>query len=99
MTELGIRSRQKTFDWAEAEKLINQHSPVMAWAGLSGDWKSTAGLIWDGSRVYDEESGFLSSDWATPMIEMDIDGFDRTVFMECWVYQDDEHPHRTTWPD
>ena len=72
---LGIRCNEPSmvFDWDKAAMLINKHQPASAGAGLAGDWNHTCGEIYrDGKPLPREEIwAYLSSNWATPQIEMD----------------------------
>lgn len=94
MTNKG--NEPKVFDWVKAAKIISERKPSVARAGLSQDWENTGGDIWrDGKPVPSEETyTYLSSNWATP--ELDIDG----EIMDCYVMrsQKPEWDSDTYWP-
>lgn len=74
------------FDWDKAARLIVEHKPDYAGAGLRGDWEYTGGTIYtaDGGPVPEEDSyAYLESTWAQP--ELEIDG----MRSECWLYEKD----------
>lgn len=85
----------KVFDWVKAVKLIKEHKATVASAGLSGDWDYTGGIIFeDGKPVPAEDTyTFLSSNWATPEIEIDGARYD------CYIMQSKtEWDSDTYWP-
>lgn len=88
-------NRQRVFDWDKAARIIRDRKPRTAGAGLESDWEYTGGTIYaDGAPVTDEYT-YLSSNWATP--ELEIDG--ETI--DCWRYED-ETPgwdSDTKWPE
>lgn len=83
----------KVFDWDKAARLIVEHKPDVASAGLSEDWEYTGGVIYAGCKPVKGSYTFLASTWATPEIELDGESFD------CYVMQSktkwNEH---TKWP-
>lgn len=88
--------RHRVFDWDKAARLIVERKPTVAEAGLGGDWSHTGGEIWrDGKPVPESDTYvYLSSNWATPQIEIDGETID------CWIYED-ESPGwdaHTYWP-
>jgi hypothetical protein len=85
---------QKVFDWNKAAKLIVENSPQTAIAGLSGDWGSTCGEIWDNDLPVKESYAYLSSNWATPVLIMD-DGDE----IPCYIMETEtEWNSGTIWP-
>lgn len=94
---MGAENRSKplrVFDWDKAADLIKEKKPLRAVAGLQEDMEWTSGEIYlDGKPVLDEYT-YLSSTWATPIL--DLDGED----VECWVYEEDsEWNSGTKWPE
>lgn len=87
-------ARIKTFDWNKAAQIIRDKKPNTAEAGLSGDWGYTGGKIYEADQAVTDSYTYLSSNWATP--ELQIDG--ETI--DCWLYEDDsdEWDSGTTWP-
>lgn len=87
-------SKQRVFDWEKAARLIKERKPETASAGLGSDWEWTGGTIFaDGKPVIDSYT-FLSSNWATPELDMDGD------VVDCWRWED-ETPgwgSDTKWP-
>jgi hypothetical protein len=97
---MGMASRGKAtmvFDWDKAAKLISERKPLVASAGLAGDWEYTGGSIYrDGKPVPRENTyTYLASTWATP--ELDLDG----DVIPCWKFWDDTpNWHSDTyWPE
>jgi hypothetical protein len=88
--------KQMVFDWAKAAELIRERKPRRASAGLRGDWEYTGGLIYtaDGIPAEDDTYVYLSSNWATPELDMDGD------IIECWTAQSDTPgwDSDTYWP-
>jgi hypothetical protein len=75
----------RVFDWKKAAELIRDTNPIVASAGLSGDWEYTGGKIFeDGQPVPSGDTyTYLASTWATP--ELDLDG--ETI--DCWIWEYD----------
>lgn len=93
---IGEANRGKTlmvFDWDKAAKLIAERKPVVARAGLRGDWEYTGGEIYrEGKPVMDDYT-YLSSTWATP--ELDMDG----EIVDCYLMEyEAEWDEKTKWP-
>lgn len=90
-------AKQMVFDWDKAAQLIRERKPTTAGAGLSGDWEYTGDTIYqDGKPVPAEDAHtYLSSNWATPELEMDGDTVD------CWRYEEDAPGwgSDTYWPE
>lgn len=82
------------FDWDKAARLIAEHKPTEASAGLASDWEWTGGTIYRDGKPDMESYTYLSSTWATP--EIVIDG----VVHECFVMasQAPEWGSDTKWP-
>ncbi len=93
---LAAGARSRVFDWKKAAALIMERKATTAGAGLKSDWEYTGGTIWsDGKPVPQEETyTYLSSNWATP--ELEIDG----EIIDCWIYEDDSPgwDSGTYWP-
>lgn len=97
MGKMARNEPSMVFDWIEAAKLIRDHQPRVASAGLAGDWEWTGGTIYEnGAPVLAEDTyTYLASTWATPELSLDGDCID------CWVYAS-ETPGwdaSTYWPD
>jgi hypothetical protein len=91
-------AKQMIFDWHKAARLIKEHQPQEASAGLNSDWEYTGGLIWsgkDGPVKKGDTYTYLSSNWATP--ELDLDG----TIHDCYI-DSDNNPEGwgsdTLWP-
>lgn len=93
MALASFGKERMVFDWDTAAKLIAEHKPRYAAAGLRGDWEYTGGMIYKGGKVV-EDYTFLSSTWAVPELEMDGER------IPCFVMETqtdwDEH---TKWPE
>ena len=84
------------FDWAKAARLIREHQPEEAGAGLRGDWEYTGGIIWKDGKPYPEDDTYtyLASTWAVPEL-----GMDGQVF-ECYIMEEKtEWDAHTYWPE
>lgn len=103
---MGMANQHKppmVFDWNKAARLIREHKPLVASAGLRSDWEWTGGEIFRGEKPVDKEeaytySGFgslLSSTWAIPEIDLDGD------VQDCYVMQSEqpEWNSDTWWPE
>lgn len=88
---------QRVFDWEKAATLIAEHKPETARAGLSGDWEYTGGDIWRSGAPAPKEDTYtyLSSNWATPELDMDGD------LTDCWRLENDTPgwSAETYWPE
>ena len=92
-------AKQMIFDWDKAARLIKERKPKEAHAGLQSDWEYTGDTIWSakgGPLSRDECSAYLSSNWATP--ELDLDG----DIIPCFITADN-NPNNwdsgTVWPE
>jgi hypothetical protein len=87
---------QRVFDWDRAAELIKERQPKRAGAGLAGDWDYTGGSIYEDGKPVDADDTYtyLSSNWATP--ELDLDG----DVIDCWIYEKDSDGWgpSTYWP-
>ena len=84
----------KVFDWVKAAKILKEKNPDEACAGLLEDMEWTAGTIWLEHKPYNEEYTYLSSRWATPVLEIDGE------HIECWESSDGSKWNSDTkWPD
>lgn len=97
----GLLNRDRelmVFDWDYAARIIREYNPVMAYAGLQGDWDNTAGIIFHDGRPI-KDTAYLASTWATPEIELEFqDG--NSEFISCYKMQG-ETPgwnSSTIWP-
>jgi hypothetical protein len=97
MGQLNKGKTQMVFDWDKAAQIIRDRKPEEAYAGLSGDWEWTGGVIYnDGKPVPQEDTYvYLSSTWATPQLEIDDEVID------CFVMktQDVDWDSDTYWPE
>lgn len=88
---------QRVFDWDKAARIIRERGAMSASAGLIEDWGHTGGAILrDGKPIPKEDTyTYLSSNWATPVLE--IDGEE----IPCWRYErdTDEWNAETFWPE
>jgi hypothetical protein len=72
MAQANYGCDRKVFDWDKAARLIVERKPAEASAGLSQDWEYTGGVIYRNGQPDLEDYTYLSSNWATP--EIDLDG-------------------------
>ena len=97
MGQFNLGKPHRVFDWHVAAKLIREHKPKHAAAGLCRDWEYTGGSIYrDVNPVPREDTyTYLSSNWAMPELEMD------GMRQGCWVYQEQSPgwDHETYWPE
>lgn len=93
---MGIANRDKemmVFDWDKAARLILQHQPKEAEAGLRGDWAWTGGTIYENGQLDKDSYTYLSSTWAMPILRLD------NVDYECYIMESQtEWGHDTKWP-
>lgn len=78
---LGAANRgkeQRVFDLEKAARLIKEHRPEEAGAGLRDDWERTGGTIYRNGKPIKSDYTYLASTWAIP--ELDMDG----EVYECW---------------
>ena len=88
-------AKQRVFDWDKAAKLIREHQPKTAEAGLKGDWEYTGGYIYRDGKADMESYCYLSSTWATPQLVMD-----GGTPIDCWVWgHETEWKADTRWPE
>lgn len=91
-------AKQMIFDWNKAAQLIKERSPRIASAGLQSDWEYTGGTIYtdeDGPLTREDSYTYLSSNWATP--ELDLDG----DIIPCFITSDNNPENwdsSTMWP-
>jgi hypothetical protein len=60
--------KPKVFDWLKAAKILKERKPKEAYAGLSRDLEWTAGCIYRKGKPITDESTYLRSTWATPVL-------------------------------
>jgi hypothetical protein len=84
----------KVFDWIKAAQLIVEKNPEVAVAGLMGDWNPTADTIYEDGVPKLDASAYLSSTWATPMIDLDGE------IIPCYRLQSEipDWDSETNWP-
>lgn len=95
MGEMNRGKEMMVFDWEKAARLIIEHRPSVAQAGLQSDWGYTGGVIYQEGEPFMEGGAYLGSTWATP--ELDLDG----DIVPCYRMQS-ETPGWSTgtcWPD
>lgn len=89
---LTSNRKRRVFDWDKAARLIKENKPFEARAGLSGDWEWTGGTIYRDGKTVDEYT-YLSSNWATP--ELELDG----KVVDCFTTEDSGWDAHTKWPE
>ena len=82
------------FDWNEAARLIKEHNPKVASAGLHSDWEYTGGVIFEDGEPVANTYTYLASTWATP--ELELDG----KIYSCYKMQSEvpRWSEKTKWP-
>lgn len=95
MSRANHGKEHRVFDWEQAARLIKKGRHKEASAGLIEDWSCTAGIILEDGRIPDEHFTFLSSNWATPGIELD------GCIIQCFRMQSEvrEWGSSTFWPE
>ena len=83
------------FDWDKAARLIKERKPKLARAGLENDFEWTGGTIWQNGKPVKNDSTYLSSTWATPILELDYGEEIPCYIMEHETNWDSD----TKWPD
>ena len=90
----NVGNEEKVFDRDKAARIIAEKKPEYAIAGLEGDWHWTSGTIYENDKPVYDESTFLASIWATPVLE--IDG----TPIECYVMESETDWNESTkWPE
>ena len=74
------------FDWDKAARLIKERKPELARAGLENDFEWTGGTIWENGKPVKDDYTYLSSTWATPILELDYEE------IPCYIME-----HETNW--
>lgn len=93
MGQANKGKEQMVFDWDKAAKLIKKNKPKRASAGLAGDWEWTGGDIYQHGKPIKSDYIYLSSNWATP--ELDLDG----KIIDCYIMESKTKWHSDTkWP-
>ena len=72
----------KRLDREKLKDIVAQRTPQVIRAGLAEDWKCTSGVIYDGGEWVDNDFGYESSMWATPVAVID-----QTTY-ECWLVEE-----------
>lgn len=88
-------ARPMVFDWCRAARIIRDSPPVLARAGLRGDWEWTGGDIWRNGLAIPARHTYtyLASRWAMP--ELELDG----IRVQCWCWMDGTGwDANTYWP-
>ena len=71
-------SKQMYFDWNKAASLIKEYlvnyPELNAEAGLQGDWAYTGGNIFKDRKPNNEDTTYLSSNWAIPTLIIENNG-------------------------
>lgn len=88
------KSEQMVFDWNKAARLIKERGAKFVEAGLSGDWEWTGGTIFQNGAPVMDSYTYLSSNHATPEIDLDGDRF------PCYCMQSEQPAFNaeTKWP-
>ena len=81
----------RVFDWRKAARLIKEHKPTRASAGLQSDWEWTGGTIYENGKPDIESYTYLGSTWAIPELEMD------GHVQECFIDLDKDEPNPENW--
>lgn len=94
MGEANRGRDSRVFDWDKAARMIREHKPKEAVAGLASDMEWTAGVIYRDGKIVDDEYTYLSSTWATPVLLLDDEEHD------CFVMKSETtFDSGTKWPD
>lgn len=104
---MGIQARQsereqQAFDWNKAAEIIREKLKddpnLSADAGLNGDWNYTAGTIFEDGKPTIDNGAYLSSNWATPMLNIYYSDGKEEEF-ECYVIGNEKYGAESTWDD
>lgn len=84
-------SVHKTFDWDKAAQIIKdkfqEHSDLVAEAGLQRDWDYTGGVIFADGKPTVESYTYLSSNWAIPSLILSWEDKEQEE-TECYIAQE-----------
>lgn len=93
--EASRGNEMKVFDWDKAVDLIIEHGIKNASAGLHLDLEWTAGRILEDGKAVKDDSCYLASTWATPVL-IDLDNYEE---IPCFIMESEtEYDEDTIWP-
>lgn len=87
----------RVFDWDKAARLIVEHEPEIASAGLAEAWPWTGGSIYKNRSPILDDYTYLASNLAMPVLRCDGEEF------ECWISEDEAKKlgwsYDAKWPE
>jgi len=105
-TQAAVAKKQgklmMAFDWDKAAEIIknrfNEHSDLVAEAGLQGDWNYTGGEIFNDKKPTNENYTYLTSNWATPTLILFWNGEEQEE-VECFTTNKSRFNSDSKWDD
>lgn len=96
----GWRGEQRTFDYDRGRELIKSiikdDPECVISLGLREDWNNTSGFIYDNGTIQNDYF-YLSSCWATPIINVWREGQEDDEEIECWKRGEGESNPSKEW--
>lgn len=83
---------QKTFDYKKGfeiiKDIIKKDPECCISLGLREDWNNTSGVIYEDGKIVARALMYLTSCWATPIINVWRDGQEEDEEIECWLQEE-----------
>lgn len=100
MGEVNRGREQMVFDWDKAAEIIRDRKPEWAVAGLQHDMEWTSGVIYEDGYPVTDSYTYLSSTWATPILEIKTHDEAEVEDIPCFRMQHEvpEWRSSTKWP-
>ena len=93
------RGREKmVFDWDKAAEIIRKRKPEWAVAGLQRDMEWTSGTIYEDGHPVTDDYTYLSSTWATPILQIKADGVIEEIPCYRMKHEVPDWNSSTKWP-
>jgi hypothetical protein len=98
MGEANRGKKRMVFDWDKAAEIIRDKKPKWAVAGLQHDMEWTSGMIYEDGQPVTDEYTYLSSTWATPILEIKIGDEVEEILCFRMQHEAPEWGSGTKWP-
>lgn len=98
MGEANRGKERMVFDWDRAAEIIRDKKPKWAVAGLQHDMEWTSGMIYEDGLPVTDDYTYLSSTWATPILEIKIGNEVKDIPCFRMQHEVPEWGSSTKWP-
>lgn len=98
LNALADAPKVSVFDWERAASLISASGVLEAYAGIAGDWESTAAPIWEDGRVVLDAQAQVWTERAGMKPCLEIDGKRIECFKEMWSNDISYAEQKKIWP-